>query len=414
MAGKYLVLDEAAKALGVSTDELNEMRKRQEVTAYRDGSSWKFKAEDIQSLAARRSSGALSDSEEDDLALDDLDDLMLDEPEKSASGMKSGQVPELAGGDAAAQSGKDSASESGDQGEIIDLDLDDLGLDLDDSAEMSVDSLPSSGKKEVSDLDLDLDLGDEPGTSSELELVSDDSMSLPSGKSGKAASAPSGTDDAEDEALVLSSPSQEDFSLDADDEGISLLEDDSGSSGLKLDDDVLDLSGSDALSSDLDADNLILGDDKQAAATAKAEKPTKVDVDDEFELTPFEEIDSDLSDSGSQVIALDSAEELGDEQAPLDETVAAPASGMFDEIEAGPMGVGPGLAATLPASSMGPATVIEAQYGTGTMVSLAFCSLFLLATGLMMIDLLFNLGTWQGVLPITSPLMDPIANLFGG
>ena len=62
---------------------------------------------------------------------------------------------------------------------------------------------------------------------------------------------------------------------------------------------------------------------------------------------------------------------------------------------------------------MAAATVMEAQYGTGTMVSLAFCSLFLLATGLMMIDLLFNLGTWQGVLPITSPLMDPIANLFG-
>jgi excisionase family DNA binding protein len=43
MARKLVPLDEAAKQLSLSPDELNEMRQNGEIYGYRDGASWKFK-----------------------------------------------------------------------------------------------------------------------------------------------------------------------------------------------------------------------------------------------------------------------------------------------------------------------------------------------------------------------------------
>ena len=51
MARKFIDLDEAAKMLGIAPDTLNEMRERQKIYGYRDGASWKFKAEDVQPAA---------------------------------------------------------------------------------------------------------------------------------------------------------------------------------------------------------------------------------------------------------------------------------------------------------------------------------------------------------------------------
>lgn len=51
MARKLVPLDEAAKTLGVSPDELNTMRENRQIYGYRDGATWKFKPEDIDRLA---------------------------------------------------------------------------------------------------------------------------------------------------------------------------------------------------------------------------------------------------------------------------------------------------------------------------------------------------------------------------
>ena len=48
----FVTLEEAAKKLGVSTDQLIEMRSRGEIFGYRDGSSWKFKPEEIERVAS--------------------------------------------------------------------------------------------------------------------------------------------------------------------------------------------------------------------------------------------------------------------------------------------------------------------------------------------------------------------------
>ena len=77
---------QAADALGVTEDELNEMRLRGEIHGVRDGSSWKFKSDEIERVAGEKgispSGGDVTD-EDDELDLGGLEpaatsDLELD------------------------------------------------------------------------------------------------------------------------------------------------------------------------------------------------------------------------------------------------------------------------------------------------------------------------------------------------
>ena len=54
MARKFYEMEEAAKLLGITPEQLNEMRDRREVYAVRDGGMWKFKVEEIERLVAQR------------------------------------------------------------------------------------------------------------------------------------------------------------------------------------------------------------------------------------------------------------------------------------------------------------------------------------------------------------------------
>ena len=68
MAGKFLSLEEAARRLGVSIDEVNHLVDRKELFPMRDGATIKFKVDEIERVAADR--GAGSSGENDDLSLD--------------------------------------------------------------------------------------------------------------------------------------------------------------------------------------------------------------------------------------------------------------------------------------------------------------------------------------------------------
>jgi hypothetical protein len=57
----YVSLDEAAKLLGVTAAELIEMRSRGEIFGFRDGASWKFKADEIERVKLELSGDVLSD-----------------------------------------------------------------------------------------------------------------------------------------------------------------------------------------------------------------------------------------------------------------------------------------------------------------------------------------------------------------
>src|SRR5438309_10202803 len=65
---QFYTLEEAARVLGMSPDELKTKAQHREVRAFLDGGSWRFRVADIDELARRRGLG--SDAE---LHLSDLD-----------------------------------------------------------------------------------------------------------------------------------------------------------------------------------------------------------------------------------------------------------------------------------------------------------------------------------------------------
>ncbi len=64
MALNLITLDEAARILGVTVEQLNVMREKREIHGYRDGASWKFKRQDIERLASEGRPAADGPSEE--------------------------------------------------------------------------------------------------------------------------------------------------------------------------------------------------------------------------------------------------------------------------------------------------------------------------------------------------------------
>ena len=53
MAQRFLSLDEAADQLGIAKERLLALRERNKVTGYKDGTSWKFRSEEIGSKNCR-------------------------------------------------------------------------------------------------------------------------------------------------------------------------------------------------------------------------------------------------------------------------------------------------------------------------------------------------------------------------
>jgi excisionase family DNA binding protein len=61
MVQGYYTLEEAARILGVDTEELNQMAQRREVRAFADRGTWRFRTQDIEELARRRGLGSNPD-----------------------------------------------------------------------------------------------------------------------------------------------------------------------------------------------------------------------------------------------------------------------------------------------------------------------------------------------------------------
>jgi excisionase family DNA binding protein len=82
MAQKFVSLDEAATQIGISKDRLNELREDGKVRAYRDGTSWKFRADDVEKFVAEGLPPAGSD-------------ISLTVEEKPAEAPASGELSDL-------------------------------------------------------------------------------------------------------------------------------------------------------------------------------------------------------------------------------------------------------------------------------------------------------------------------------
>ncbi len=72
MTKKYLSLEEAADALGLQPDELNQLREKREIRAFSDRGSWKFRPEDVDNLKRSRQVDSSKEAELTD-ASDDSD-----------------------------------------------------------------------------------------------------------------------------------------------------------------------------------------------------------------------------------------------------------------------------------------------------------------------------------------------------
>jgi len=357
MATKFYNVEKTAEVLGVDAAEVNAMRERQELHGYRDGIDWKFKADEVDALAARRA------SQPAELDLEGDADVLLSEVElggsdPGTSGTVIGPPPDEA---IAPSSRSDLGSSlSG---------FDDLDLTMGDSQ-------------------LDLSVDSSAGSSSGLELAGDD---------------------LDDDDLVLGgSGAGSDITIGGD-SGISLI--DPADSGLSLEE-PLDLTGSGQESLALGEDDVLSLDE-----VGDSEAPTELSTEGDFLLTPMDDGGED-DESGSQVIALDSEEELAPEGLPamLGEDVTeefGPAPSPLGRPAPVPEVTGPAVGrdyagAAAQAAAAAAVAMPEAPYTGWNIMWLSICTVCLAVVGMFMVDLMWNMWSWDSAYPMNSWLMDLI------
>jgi len=400
MARKFIELQKVATLLGVSPDDLGDMRSRGEIYGYRDGSTWKFKIEEVQRLASDRgitlSKAALAgevplagdsvSSSAVDEELDVLSEVDGDYIDPGESVLiteeEFGALPEIKAPNTVI-GGKDSPK--GDDAVTADSDLKRTG----DSADSG-----SSHVEGMSDeLNLELTSSGDLASGESLSLGESD-LQLADSSSAVSGGAPSESAsidlDFEDDDLVLGS-SGSDVTLMPGDSGISLNS--PSDTGLSLTDQPFDLGGSAAESSlELPEEIVPLED----AVVAGAE--------DDFLLTPIEESPGEESDSGSQVIALDTDDSYDEDAATIlgsSESVDIPPNG-----GKGGFVVGTKIAA--------PAISAEPPYTLLNVSALAATVIVLSLTGFCIYDVVRHMWSWDEPYVINSSMMEWILGMLGG
>ena len=407
MAQKYYNSTEAAKILGVSPADINQMVLRRELYGYKDGADWKFKTEDIDRVAAER--GGHDEAGDDVLA----SEIELGHSDPGLSGTVIGVDKSHAESDIRLADSGVNPGASPAQAGSSDLNLMDSDIDL-ASPKPSGEAKKGAAKvSQFEDLDMTLD--------QDLSLE-DSSVAVSAGKPSKpAATADSAVDlsgkKLDDDDLVLGgSGTGSDISIGGD-SGISLV--DPADSGLSLES-PLNLSSSE--------ESLELGED-DLLGMASGVGASGLKGEDDFQLTPMEDLgDGDDSESGSQVIALDTEGE-GDEAATMVASSGTPVAAMLDEdlgsdasLAAMPLAAATdlGLAGAEDALAMGgfdasAAALPEAPYSIWNILALVFVSMLLILVGMMMYELLRNM--WGFDKPIKTSefdgwLMDTILGWF--
>ncbi|MBX7073730.1 MAG: helix-turn-helix domain-containing protein [Pirellulales bacterium] len=448
MAMKLISLEEAARLLGVSVDELTRRREQREISGYRDGATWKFKEQDILRLRDAEQDVSLDDESDFDLSLPeielmspkpatpplpaieddgDTDDVVLlsdlelgQSPGASSTiiGKPGAQSPEesdicivaeddgaknLPGGSGLLSGGSDlamagpggNASDSGSNLRLVIDDQLDVSTEADTQMRISKDLLPGAGKRDISlsdDLAIDeLVLADPQGGSSSA------SRGSKTGDSGIALA----VEDLDDDELVLGGS---DITLGSADSGISLAS--PSDSGLSLEE---------PLKLRTPKEKIVETPDEEESL-APLDEPSEAGSDDDFLLTPMAEADADDADSGSQVIALDSESSFGSDMLGDD---AGLGGGMFEDLggveaadaAADPLGAGLAAGPGLATAPVGAISSREAPYTMGNVISLSLCALVLSLGGLMTVDLMRNMWSWDEPYSLTSSLGDAILSV---
>ena len=77
MEQKFVKFEEAIEKLGISAERLNQLREVGELRAYRDGSSWKFRSDEIERMVT---DGIPDPPPPSDISLVGADDLVESSP----------------------------------------------------------------------------------------------------------------------------------------------------------------------------------------------------------------------------------------------------------------------------------------------------------------------------------------------
>ena len=394
---KLIPMSEAAQMLGLTVEQLNDLRSQNEIFGYRDGSSWKFKEEEIQRFAAQR--GPAAEPE-----LDELDTLgsgagIDDDLEKLVD---VAEVPGL--DDASSEDGDDVTLESElrlapDDSDVLDFSAEGSS-DEDDEGGTDTANLGDAIAEAEEDLSVDAD---------ELSLATDDDFDLTTSEPVLADDDDSDDFSLSEADLELEAESDADLVLDGDDELVSPATSDTSDSGIELaglpDDSIAPEDAPTELGG-ASLDDLELGEDDMVSIADDFEESdgtTQLKADGDFLLTPVDEgSDMDESDSGSQVIELD--EEF--EGAELVEEAAV------EQVEEE---IGLEAAEEAMVGAAMPARVSSAdEYSLWNVMGLVLIFVIFLPTGIMMVDLMRNMWSWNGAHSLNSAMMDAILGVFGG
>jgi excisionase family DNA binding protein len=409
-------LDQAAKILGITPDELVEMRERNEIHGYRDGASWKFKEEEV-----KRVQDELSSIDVDAEFEPDNDDSSILVSEEALGESSDEATSTIIGKNQDAEAEPDSDIELGDFGE---LNVGDSGINLSDNLSLTGSSgINLSSGSETGSGD-DLNIEPEIGTG-DLDLASD--LSLGSGSLDLADDDLSLGEDDSDLVLGGSGNLESDITLGAaGDTGINLLS--PSDSGLSLDDEPMELGS--AISS------LELPEDEDDIEIGGVGTDDTLQTDDEFMLSQPDEMGDD-DDSGSQVIALEESSAFDQdaatmlqsgEEALLSEDPAfqaagpAAAAGMaLDALNQADASAGFGEVAQVGGAAAAAAempmpaapTVIEAPYTLLNVLGLLCIVLCLTMAGLLMVDIARNMWAWEEGMSVSTSMTDGIISVLG-
>ena len=384
MASKFVELSEAAKQLGIAADELNDARNAGEIHGFRDGSSWKFKPQEIERFAEERGVTLGAGDNFDDI-LDDLDidggggSSVLVSDEELGAGQESLSSTIIGENSAGAADSDLRLVPDEDEGDVISL------ADADD--DLQLEPLADSTGSDLSLDDPDDELSLEPAAGTgELGAASDE-LDL---------------DGLDDEDLTVDIGGGSDVTLGTGDSGINLAS--PADSGLSLEEEPLEI-GSSASGLELPEDDEVIS----LGAEAGPDDATQLKQEDEF-LLSADETDDGAGDesSGSQVIDLEDSAAFEDsgEGAGL-----TPAGGGLEAELQSQAGGDPamGLGQQAPMYSGSP----ETPYSIWNVAALLIILMLLSVSGIVMIDLIRSLDTWAGEKTISSGTATMIASWFG-
>jgi Helix-turn-helix domain len=418
MAGKFVDLNEAAKMIGVSPDELIELRSKGEIFGYRDGASWKFKLEEVERVISTRSGGGVRGSDSSAMSLDDeefitgLSSKILAEKAQEESGSilvseeelgvsATGSSTIIGKGRKPSDSDIQLASESDikpGSDKLLEAPGSKLQLGADAGDVLSGSDIKIKGGSGTGDMP-----GPKPGSSGGgLDLGP--TLSLDEREE-------SDSDSALDEVKLDRGPGGtgsgkgSDVTLGTGDSGINLAPTDSG---LSLEEEPLELGGSGVDSLELPEDEEVISLDAEAADPDQA---TQLKADNEFLLAPGEKAE-DESDSGSQVIALedseafdqDAATMLGAQQAAAPVLTADAFQPVGADLGAGMAAPGMAMAAGQPVYVQVPAQ--ELPYSVWNVLSLGAVALLLALGGMLMTDVMLNMWSFGGTTSASTQVMD--------